>query len=126
MFVSPSFERCYQTMETLRFQGNARILAEALQHAEPIDAQNKDTLTREASYFRHHQWRMNHMELGEDQWLIGSGSVESEAKQFKHRMSAAGMRWSREGIENLIPIRAAVMGDRFHEYWEQAKPIPKN
>jgi len=122
----PDFERRYQAMETLLFQGNARTLAEALQHADPLEAQHKDTLTREANYFHHHQRRMNYMELREDQWLIGSGSVESEAKQFKHRLTGAGMRWSREGIENLIPIRAAVMGDRFHENWEQARLIPRN
>ena len=56
---------------------------------------------------------MNYMELREDQWLIGSGSVESEAKQFKHRLTGTGMRLSREGIENLIPIRVCCQGGTF-------------
>ena len=84
------FEKRYQSMETLLFQGHAHTLAEALQQAAPTESQNKDALTREANYFRHHQRRMNYMELREDQWLIGSGSVESEAKQFKHRLAGAG------------------------------------
>ena len=122
----PDFERRYQTMETTLFQGHARTLAEALKRSKPKASQHEDALAREAHYFRHHQRRMNYLELREGHWLIGSGSVESEAKQFKHRLTASGMRWSRTGIENLIPIRAAVMGDRFHEIWEQAKLIPKN
>src|ERR1035437_4232177 len=33
--------------------------------------------------------------------------VESGCKQFRARFAGAGMRWSRPGAENLIPIRAA-------------------
>jgi len=124
--TDPGFEKRYQSLETLLFQGHARTLAEVLQPSHAGKDVPGDALTREANYFHHHQRRMNYMELRENQWLIGNGAVESEAKQFKHRLTGPGMRWSRKGIENLIPIRAAVMGDRFDELWQQAKTIPKN
>ena len=34
---------------------------------------------------------------------------ESEAKQFKVRFSGPGMRWSRPGLERLLPIRSGLM-----------------
>jgi len=46
---------------------------------------------------------------------------ESGAKQFKARFAGAGMRWSRTGAENLLPIRAAVLSGRFDQMWADAK-----
>jgi hypothetical protein len=43
--------------------------------------------------------------------------VESGAKQFKHRFISPGMWWSRAGAERLLPIRAAVMSQTFHDAW---------
>jgi hypothetical protein len=53
---------------------------------------------------------MNHLELREEGWRVpfgrGSGMVESAAKQFKARFGGPGMRWSRKGAENLLPLLA--------------------
>jgi hypothetical protein len=69
---------------------------------------------------------MNYQEMREDGWAIGSGMVESAAKQFKARFSGPGMRWSRPGAENLIPIRAAAMSGRFEEIWDEVYNSPPN
>jgi hypothetical protein len=50
--------------------------------------------------------------------------VESGAKQFKARFSGPGMRWSRQGAENLLPVRAAVLSGRFDQMWDAAKNLP--
>jgi hypothetical protein len=50
--------------------------------------------------------------------------VESGAKQFNARFTGPGMRWSREGAKRLIPVRAAIMGDRFEELWHCARNLP--
>ena len=65
---------------------------------------------------------MNYLELRSDGWLIGSGMVESGAKQFKDRFSGAGMRWSRNGAQNLLPIRSAIMSNRFNARWRTVTP----
>jgi hypothetical protein len=36
------------------------------------------------------------------------------------------MRWSRAGLERLLPIRAAIMSHRFDELWQQAYHLPLN
>ena len=89
-------------------------------------AQRVAELEKEASYFSKNQCRMNYQEMREDGWAIGSGMVESAAKQFKARFAGPGMRWSRSGAERLIPIRAAVMSKRFDILWDTAYNLPLN
>jgi hypothetical protein len=62
-----------------------------------IQTLNNAGLTDHSHYFQTHHRRMNYLEFREHGWPIGSGSVESEVKQFKTRLSAAGMRWLRSG-----------------------------
>jgi hypothetical protein len=35
------------------------------------------------------------------------------------------MRWSRQGAEHLLPIRAAVLSHRFDTMWLKAKNLPQ-
>ena len=53
---------------------------------------------------------------------IGSGIVESGAKQAKQRLCAPGMRWSRAGLENMLPLRAALMSGTFDQLWPRICP----
>jgi hypothetical protein len=62
--------------------------------------------------------------MREEERPISRGMVESGAKQFKARFSGPGMRWSRQGAENLLPVRAAVLSGRFDQMWDAAKNLP--
>ena len=64
--------------------------------------------------------------MREEEWPIGSGMIESGAKQFKARFCGPGMRWSRQGADNLLPIRSAVLGRRFDTIWEAAQSLPQH
>lgn len=110
--------------ETWLFQGHATRIADNLDQAAHTHPAQADALRREAAYFRHNHLRMNYLELREGEWLIGSGMVESGAKQFKSRFCGPGMRWSRPGAKHLMPIRAAVLSHRFDDMWATAKNLP--
>ena len=69
---------------------------------------------------------MSYPEIREEGWLIGSGMVESGGKQYKDRVGGAGMRWSRPGAERLLPIRTAILSNRFDQLWQQAHYLPRN
>jgi hypothetical protein len=58
----------------------------------------KDKPKIEAGYFFAHHQRLP----------IGSGTIESAAKQTKYRVSAVGMRWPRPGLENFLALHAAL------------------
>jgi hypothetical protein len=81
---------------------------------------NQAGLSEFAHYFETHQARMRYLDFQEAGFPIGSGSVESEVKQFKQRLAAPGMRWSRAGAQRMIPIRAAVLDGSFDGRWSQA------
>ncbi len=118
-----AFTRWLNRHETLLYQGHAGKIAHALEQAARQDGTNAQKLITTAGYFRTNQQRMNYIEMREENWPIGSGMVESGAKQFKARFSGPGMRWSRQGAENLLPIRAAVLSARFDPMWTAAKKL---
>jgi hypothetical protein len=124
---TPAFTRWRNRGETLLYKGQAERIADELDQAatrQGTAPQAAESLAREAAYFRTHQRRMNYLELRENGWLIGSGVVESGAKQIKSRFAGPGMRWSRKGVEHLLPIRTAVLSQRFDATWPLPKPAP--
>ena len=94
------------------FQAQSQTLFEGPLEALLTDL-NQAGLSEFAHYFETHQARMRYLAFREAGLPIGSGSVESEVKQFKHRLTAPGMRWSRSGAERMILIRAAVLDKSF-------------
>lgn len=121
---SPAAQRWYHAQELTLFQGHAlRIARDLTRAAERLSSSEaQEALRKEAQYFQHNHRRMHYQEMRDLGWPIGSGMVESGAKQFKHRFTAPGMRWSRAGAGHLFPIRAAVMTGkpRFNELWAKA------
>lgn len=119
--------RWYHQAETLLFQGKAEKIVKALTtklHQHPALA--TDEIDAVISYFRNNHRRMHYMEFREDGFLIGSGTVESAAKQFKARFSGPGMQWSRSGLQHLIPLRAAVLSHSFDSLWLSVFSSPPN
>lgn len=121
----PAATRWYNQAATLLFQGHAEKIADAL--ATKL-AQNLTLAMDEAdtviTYFRNNHKRMQYMEFRKDGFLIGSGMVESAAKQFKARFTGPGMQWSRDGLQCLIPIRAAILSHSFDKLWDSVFSSP--
>jgi hypothetical protein len=118
--------RWFNNKKTALFEGHADRIAQTLITAAPSHPTVAEVLHKEANYFLKNQRRMNYQQMREDGWAIGSGMVESAAKQFKARFTGPGMRWSRSGAERLIPVRAAIMSHRFDDLWSAAYNSPSN
>lgn len=121
---SAAYSRWLNSHETLLYQGHAQRIASELHHQAQSHAAHADALASEATYFTNNHRRMNYLEMRENEWPIGSGMVESAAKRFKARFCGPGMRWSRRGAEHLLPIRAAVLSQRFDHTWSLAHAPP--
>ena len=93
-------------------------LGQTHQIIEPLE---RAGLTAQAEYFRKHTRRMQYQEFHEQDYPLGSGTVESGIKRFKHRLSGPGMRWSRPAAERMLVLRAAVMSGTFDELWALAR-----
>lgn len=112
--------------ETPLLQGHAERLAQQLGQLAKQYPEKAATLRREAGYFQENYRRMQYLEMREEGFPIGSGMVESACKQFRARLAGSGMRWSRPGLERLLPIRAAIMSQRFDALWQKAYHQPPN
>lgn len=122
---TPAAKKWYKSAAETLYQGHAERLAEELRElAVDYPEEVADKLQNQAEYLDTHKRRMQYLELREDGYVIGSGMVESGCKQFKSRFCGPGMRWSRTGIERLIPIRAAVMDGYFDTAWHKAYTSP--
>jgi len=104
-------DKWYRSMQTPLFRGEIWRITRPLMKADLAD---------QARYFEHHQRRMMYQEFREDGWLIGSGPVESEVKQFKTRLTGPGMRWARPNAERMLIIRSAVLSADFDTLWAAA------
>jgi hypothetical protein len=93
---SPVKQHWLNEHKQILFEGQALHLAQTLQAlAAGQTGGVRDNLLEQAGYLENHQHGMNYLELREEGWLIGSGMVESGAKQFKDRFTGPGMRLPR-------------------------------
>lgn len=119
-------QRWLHQHELTLLQGHADRIAAQLHQLAAAHPDCAETLTREAAYFQEHHARMLYLELREDGFPIGSGMVESACKQFRARLAGPGMRWSRIGLERMLPVRAAIMAHRFDDFWNAVYHPPLN
>jgi len=109
--------RWYHAAETLLFQGQVEQIVRQLTQRAALFPAQAEALLAQATYFDNQKRRMHYLELREEGYPIGSGMIESGAKQFKARFTGPGMRWSKEGFSRLLPIRAAVLSHTFDALW---------
>ena len=121
---SAAYTRWLKQHETLLYQGHAASIAQHLLAAATVNPTDAEALTAVASYFQRNHLRMNYLEMRELEWPIGSGMVESGAKQYKARFAGTGMRWSRSGAQNLLPIRSAILSRNFDQLFAAAIALP--
>jgi hypothetical protein len=108
------------------YLGHGRKLVTALKRQATLQPDKSEPILQQAGYFQNNLKRMNYLEMRMEGYPIGSGMVESAAKQYKDRFCGAGMRWGRPGAERLIPVRSAILSKRFDKTWRLAYNSPPN
>jgi len=116
---TPAAKHWLKTHETLLFEGQADRLADIILASAKSHRRLAAELRTQAHYFRENVRRMQYLEQRENDYPIGSGVAESGCKQFRTRFVGSGMRWSRTGAEHMLPIRAAIMSNRFDTFWKR-------
>jgi len=82
-------------------------------------SQRLQTIREVLRYFTRNRKRMNYAEYRRKGFPIGSGVVEAGCKTLiGHRFKRAGMRWSIDGGQNILNLRAAVLSDRWDPFWK--------
>jgi hypothetical protein len=119
---SPAKQRWFNEYKEVLFQGQTDWIVNQLRQL--AQKETSEGLRQEAGYFENHKRRMNYLDLRTEGWLIGSGTVESGAKQYKARFTGSGMRWKRPCLERLIPIRSAILTGNFSRVWHSVYNSP--
>jgi hypothetical protein len=96
-----------------------RIIAEFRSQAQEksCTSAQREKLTKTANYFERNLPYMDYPTYLRKGWPIASGVIEGACRHFvKDRFELSGMRWSQEGAENLLHLRAAAENDDWNEY----------
>lgn len=102
--------------ETRQVIADFRQLA---QDPQATSAQRKQLL-KTANYFERNLPYMDYATYLANGWPIASGVIEGACRHFvKDRCELSGMRWSQEGAENLLRLRAVAENgdwDAYHNF----------
>ena len=78
----------------------------------------RKTLLDVAAYYHRNRQRMRYDRYLANGWPIASGSVEGACKNLiKDRFERSGMRWTLDGAEAMLRLRATYLSGDFEEYW---------
>jgi len=100
--------------------GQVQTVIEAIEAlTEGLSSKDQEEVQTQAGYFRNNARRMQYQEFREEGYPLGSGTVESGCKNLvTRRMKGPGMRWSRNGAQNMLALRAEYLSNRWDEAWQ--------
>ena len=74
--------------------------------------------TVELGYFRNNRDKMHYASYHASGLIISSGPVEAAAKTIVgHRLKRSGMRWTRQGGQQILNLRVLVQSKRWDAFW---------
>jgi hypothetical protein len=112
-----------QTLQILSGQTKPVIAElERLAHRPKCSQAKRQAFTSAANYFQRNQPYMKYDEYLVNGWPIASGVIEGACRHFvKDRCELSGMRWTQEGAENLLHLRAVAENDDWDDYHQFRK-----
>lgn len=97
-------------------QGDQRGLKKSLSRMQPKTKEQKEALKAAKRYFANHGHKMDYPRYEALGFHIGSGIAEAACKHvIQSRFKRAGMRWSREGAENLLQLRTLYLNHQWNQ-----------
>jgi hypothetical protein len=115
-----SGKRWVKRREDALWLGQVHRVVEAIEAlTESLSTKAREEVQSEAGYFRNNARRMQYQEFREEGYPLGSGTVESACKNLvTRRMKGPGMRWSRDGAQNMLALRAEYLSNRWDQAWQ--------
>jgi len=89
--------------------------------SKPLTAAQQEALDKEIGYFTTHHQRMDYKQAKAKGEPVGSGVVESTARQYQTRFKCTGQFWTIEGDESLLALATLKRNERWHLLFPHAK-----
>ncbi len=84
-----------------------------------LSPNKKEQVKKAITYFTNHQHKMNYKWFLKKGYPISSSIVESTCKHLvKDRMEQSGMRWSSQGAQNMMDLRAVKINGDISEFMD--------
>ncbi len=103
-------------------QGNTETVIATLEQAANEPEQNAtqlQALHKTIGYYRRNLPYMHYDEYLARGWPIGTGVVEGACGHLvKDRMEQAGMRWTQDGAQAVLDLRAVRLNGDWEAYWQ--------
>ena len=97
---------------------NAMRTMRRCRHLTAANSKERNVLDNAIEYFRFHRDRMRYSDFIARGLPIGSGPVESAAKNIvQARLKRSGMRWSRDGGQHVLDLRTFLKSGRWEPMW---------
>ena len=106
--------------------GGAQCLIRSMEYYQPKirGKTRRENLERELTFFRRNAERMDYKSFRDKGFPIGSGPVEAACKTIvKDRLCKSGQRWSLDGAQHILHLRAIVKSGRWESYWKEQEEI---
>jgi hypothetical protein len=92
------------------------VIAACQAHIQPDRDPNDDPAQKAVTYFTHNQHRMDYPIHRKSGYQIGSGTMESAAKQtVAERMKVTGAIWNLDSARLVAKARAAFLSDQWDD-----------
>jgi hypothetical protein len=98
-------------------------IRQRLQH---LTTAQQETLDQEIGYFTTHHQPMDYKQAKANGEPLGSGPVESTARQYQTRFKCTGQFWTLEGDESPLALATLYRNERWHRLYPHAAPVPRN
>lgn len=109
----------------LKHKGPA-VVSQELHALSLTSKTTPDPLMRAITYFENQSPRMNYPSYVKRRLQIGSGSAESGVQQVVGvRANQPGMRWNAEHAEAVAHVRAAILSNRWDDFWSNFCSPPR-
>jgi len=110
---APQRQAWYEQRRTDLWQGHLdAVIAACARHVHP--AREDDPAQRAVTYFTNNRQRMDYPTYRAQGYQIGSGTIESAAKQIgSQRMKVPGARWNLASARYVAKARAAFLSDQW-------------
>lgn len=103
------------------WNGNVEKVITALGRLKVSGSKKQEKLYETIDYLEANKHRMNYPLYRSKGYHIGSGVVESAAKQFGARLDQAGMRWTERGAGAIAALRALRLSGYWDRYWQPVR-----
>jgi hypothetical protein len=103
-----------------------RTLEDLRQNLQHLTVAQQEALDKEIGYFTTHQTRMDYKAAIAKGEPVGSGAVESTARQYQTRFKCTGQFWSLQGDESLLALATLYRNQRWHLLFPHTLPAPNN